>query len=148
LFGRERHAQPFVDNLVDPYYYHGPSHCGTLALGQEEGLGATPHLLDVGAYVNAANYRGETVLMRFAGEMGEIFSPHHEDQNNVTSLTMLLDAGADVNAVDEQGRTVLHYFTKTCDQLLRVYPQREKSNPSITGTRESALPCLELLSRR
>lgn len=63
-------------------------------------LGLLRDLLDAGADVNTTNYRGEAVLMRFAGEMGEIFYPHHKYQN-------------------------IHYFTKTCDQLLRVYPQRE-----------------------
>ena len=59
------------------------------------------YLLDAGADVNAANDRGETVLMRFAGEMGEILYPHDKGQENVACLTILLDARADVNAVDD-----------------------------------------------
>lgn len=111
-------------------------------------LGLLCYLLDAGADAGAANDSHETVLMRFAAEMGERLYRHHKEQDNVASLTMLLDAGASLGAVDGQGRTVLHVLIQTCDKLLRVCPRREKKNPDISRTRESSLRCLELLARR
>ena len=105
------------------------------------------YLLDAGADINAANDRGQTVLMKFADEMAVVYPNQYEGQDDVASLTCLLEAGASLNATDNQGRTVLHYLAKMCDHVLRPFFQHEERNACTTKMRESVLPCLDILAR-
>lgn len=105
------------------------------------------YLLDAGADTNAANDRGQTVLMRFAAEMEVIYPKNYECQDDVAALTCLLEAGASVHAVDNQGRNVLYYFAKTCDHLLRPFSSDDMRKNGIAKIRESVVPCLDILAR-
>ncbi len=60
-------------------------------------------LLDHGAHVDAAGFRGNTSLIT-ASQNG------HED-----SVTLLLARGANVKASDADGMTALHYAARNCE---------------------------------
>lgn len=113
-----------IENLSNIEYSNENGWTLLIIAAFEHSYKIVQELVTKGANINAANYKGTTVLMYAKTKV--------KQNENFAFLDYLIENGADVTAKDNAGKNVLDYVIETGDELL-IHYFKKKLRDTVYG---------------